>query len=105
EVAKKLGLTVRTIDAIDRQGRAPDGVAVPGLPQGADVIAAAFAADVGVESDPLDIGRGNGYVWYEVSEIIPSRERTLEEVKDQVEARWRDDEIAARLRAKATEFV
>jgi peptidyl-prolyl cis-trans isomerase D len=105
ELAKNLGLTARTIDAIDRQGRAPDGVAVPGLPQGVDVVAAAFASDVGVESDPLEIGRGNGFVWYEVSEIIPSRERKLEEVKDEVEKRWRDDEVAARLRTKANEMV
>ena len=33
--------------------------------------------------------------------ITPSRERTLDEVKDQVVARWRDDEIAERLKAKA----
>ena len=28
-----------------------------------------------------------------------------QEVKDQVEAKWRDDQIASRLRAKATEMV
>ena len=42
----------------------------------------------------------SGYVWYEVMDIKPARERTLDEVKDQVTARWRDDEIAKRLKAK-----
>jgi len=37
--------------------------------------------------------------------ITPPRDRTLDEVKDKVEARWRDDEIANRLRAKATDMV
>ena len=46
-----------------------------------------------------------GFVWYEVAGITPSRERTLDEVKDRVEARWRDDEIAKRLDAKTTEIV
>jgi peptidyl-prolyl cis-trans isomerase D len=105
EVAKTLGLTARTIDAIDRQGRAPDGSKVTGLPTGVDVVAAAFGSEVGIESDLLEIGRGGGFVWYDVVEVTPSRERPLEEVKDQVETRWRDDEIATRLRAKAAEFV
>jgi peptidyl-prolyl cis-trans isomerase D len=37
--------------------------------------------------------------------ITPSRERSLEEVKDQVEARWREQEIATRLEAKASEIL
>src|SRR5262249_5739319 len=37
--------------------------------------------------------------------ITPSRDRTLDEVKDQVETRWRDDEIASRLKAKAGELL
>jgi peptidyl-prolyl cis-trans isomerase D len=40
-----------------------------------------------------------------VSGITPSRDRTLEEVKGQVEARWREDEIATRLKAKAAELL
>ncbi len=35
----------------------------------------------------------------------PSRERPLDEVKDRVVERWRDDEIAARLKEKAEEAV
>ena len=37
--------------------------------------------------------------------ITPSHDRPLDEVKDQVEARWKDDQIASRLRTKATEMV
>ena len=37
--------------------------------------------------------------------VTPPRERALDEVKDQVEARWRDDQVASRLQTKATEMV
>ena len=49
--------------------------------------------------------QGGGYLWYDVTGITPSRERTLDEVKDQVAARWRDDEIAKRLQAKTDDML
>lgn len=103
EAAQKLGLAAVTIDAVDRSGRTPAGQPVGNIPQGLDVVSQAFNSDVGVDNDPIQF-RG-GYVWYDVLGITPSRERTLEEVKDQVEAKWREDQISDRLRAKATEIV
>ena len=73
------------------------------IPQGLDVVSQAFNSDVGVDNDPISFN--GGYVWYDVLGITPSRERNLDEVKDQVEARWRDDQISSRLKAKATEMV
>ena len=103
EAAQKLGLAAVTIDAVDRSGRLPNGQLVANIPRGLDVVSQAFGSDVGVDNDPIAFN--NGYVWYDVLGITPSRERGLDEVKDQVEARWRDDQIASRLRAKATEMV
>ena len=103
EASQKLGLTAVTIDAIDRSGRLPTGQPVANIPQGLDVVSQAFNSDVGVDNDPIQF-RG-GYVWYDVLGITSSRERTLDEVKDQVEAKWREDQISDKLRAKATEMV
>jgi peptidyl-prolyl cis-trans isomerase D len=103
EAAQKLGLTAVTIDAVDRSGRLPNGQLVANIPRGLDVVSQAFNSDVGVDNDPIQFN--GGYVWYDVLGITPSRERNLEEVKDQVEARWREDQIASRLRTKATEMV
>jgi peptidyl-prolyl cis-trans isomerase D len=103
EAAQKLGLTAVTIDAVDRSGRLPTGQPVANVPQGLDVVSQAFNSDVGVDNDPIQF-RG-GYVWYDVLGITPSRERNLDEVKDQVETKWREDQISDRLRAKATEMV
>lgn len=103
DAAQKLGLTAVTIDAVDRSGRAPNGQTVANIPQGLDVVSQAFNSDVGVDNDPISFK--NGYVWYDVVAITPSRDRNLDEVRDQVEARWRQDQIAAKLKTKATEMV
>jgi peptidyl-prolyl cis-trans isomerase D len=103
DTAQKLGLTAITIEAVDRSGRAPNGQPVSGIPQGLDLVAPAFNSDVGVDNDAISY-RG-GYVWYDVLGVTPPRERALDEVKDQVEARWRDDQVSSRLQTKATDMV
>ncbi len=103
EAAQKLGLTAVTIDAVDRSGRLPSGQPVANIPRGLDVVSQAFNSDVGVDNDPISFA--GGYVWYDVLGITPSRERTLDEVRGQVEAKWRDEQISSKLRAKATEMV
>ena len=67
------------------------------------MVSQAFSSDVGVDNDPIQFN--GGYVWYDVLGITPSRERTLDEVRAQVEAKWREDQISSKLRAKATEIV
>ncbi len=104
EIAKKLGLKSITFDAIDRAGRGLDGKPVADLPKTPDVVNTAFTTDIGVDTEALPLP-GNGLLWYDVTEITRSRERTLDEVKDLVAARWRDDEIGKRLQAKADEMV
>jgi peptidyl-prolyl cis-trans isomerase D len=103
EAAQKLGLAAVTIEAVDRSGRAPDGQPVANIPRGLDVVSQAFNSDVGVDNDPIQFN--GGYVWFDVLGVTPSRERKLDEVRDQVEARWREDQVSAKLRAKATEIV
>jgi peptidyl-prolyl cis-trans isomerase D len=103
EAAQKLGLTAVTVDAVDRSGRQPNGQPAANIPRGLDVVSQAFNSDIGVDNDPIQFN--GGYVWYDVLGITPSHERNLDEVRDQVEAKWRDDQIASRLRAKATDLV
>jgi peptidyl-prolyl cis-trans isomerase D len=103
EASQKLGLTAVTIDAVDRSGRMPNGQQVGNIPRGLDVVSQAFNSDVGVDNDPISFQ--GGYVWYDVLGITPSRERPLDEVRDQVEAKWREDQVSSRLRTKAAEMV
>jgi peptidyl-prolyl cis-trans isomerase D len=105
DAARKFNLTPRVIEAIDRNGKDANGNAVPDLPQNADVLSAAFAAEIHGENEPIRVPNSGGYVWFDVDAITPARDMPLDEVKDKVVARWRDDEIATRLRAKATEML
>ena len=105
DAAKKFNLAARTIEAIDRDGKDPQGNPVPDLPQNVDVLSAAFGAEVHGENEPLRLPSNGGYVWYDVDAITPARDLPLAEVKDKVVARWRDDEIATRLKTKATEML
>src|ERR1700758_2858131 len=103
EAAQKLGVAPVTIDAVDRSGRLPSGQPASNIPRGLDVVTQAFNSDVGVDNDPISFN--GGYVWYDVLGITASRERNLDEVKDQVEARWRTEQISSRLRTKALDMV
>jgi len=102
EAAAKLKLPVTTYE-VDRSGRDPSGKPIGNVPHVADIVKAAFASDVGVDNDPLDAE--GGYIWYDVAAITPARPRTLDEVKAEVEQRWRNDEIGSRLKSKADELV
>lgn len=103
EAAQKLGLNAITIEAVDRSGRGTDGKPVTGLPQGIDIVSPAFASNIGVENEPVQFNGGE--LWFDVLGVTPSRERPLDEVKAQVETRWRDEQVSTRLRAKAAEMV
>lgn len=101
EAAKKLNLTIVTLD-VDRSGRDQAGKPAANIPAAGNVINAAFSSDVGVDTYPVDAD--GGYVWFEVEGVTPSRDRKLDEVKTEVEQRWRDDEIAKRLKDKAADL-
>ncbi|HML07179.1 MAG TPA: peptidyl-prolyl cis-trans isomerase [Xanthobacteraceae bacterium] len=103
EAAQKAQLPIVTYEAVDRSGRDPQGKLVGNLPHAGDMISVAFASEVGVDNEPIEAD--GGYIWYEVAGITPSHDRTLDEVRSEVEARWREDEIASRLKAKATDLL
>ena len=103
EAAEKLKLPTKTIEAVDRAGRASDGVPVGDLPKAEELLPAVFTTDIGVENDPLQYE--NGYLWYDVVGTTPARDRTLDEVKTEIEIRYTNEEIAKRLATKADAMV
>ncbi len=96
EIAANAGIPFQLIPATDAQGNGKDGKPVQ-MPQAAELVKAAFASDVGVENDAISLD--NGYVWYEVREVIPSALKPLDQVKDQARAAV----VAGKLRALAEE--
>jgi len=90
-IADRAGIPFQLVAATDASGRDKDGKDVE-IAHKAEVLKAAFESDVGVESDALSIG--DGFVWYEVREVIPSALRPLDTVRDKLKA----DVIAGKLR-------
>ncbi|MFG1344446.1 SurA N-terminal domain-containing protein [Xanthobacter autotrophicus DSM 431] len=104
ETAQKLGLKLQTVDAVDRSGRDPQGNAVT-IPGGTEVVAGAFATQPGVETDTIQLPQNGGFVWYETVSITPARDRTFEEAKEAVTARWTEAETDKAIEVKAQELL
>ncbi len=103
DAAKVAGLSTNIVEAVDATGQDSAGAAV-NMPEREALLKAAFASDMGADNDVIS-SREGGFVWFEIVSIDPARERRFDEVKDQVAAIWKDDEIARRLTDKATEMV
>lgn len=100
EAAAKLSLPFRSIDAVARDRRAPDGSLVADIPGGSEVVREAFESDVGIENSPIRVN-GDTWVFYDVLEVIPDRDRTLDEVRDEAVQAWRQAETQNRIAALA----
>src|SRR3712207_883763 len=104
EVAREKGLPLVTVPALDRSGRDKAGNPVPDLPERDALITAVFNSDVGADNEPLRT-RAGGYVWYEMTGLEPARDKSLDEVRDQVAAQWRAEQVSSRLTDKARTIV
>ena len=103
-IAAERGLSVREIPAVDARGRGPDGRPVPELPIADRLVTEIFESDIGVDNQALRTP-GDGYVWFDVTGVDPARNRTLDEVREQVAADWRNDQIAERLAALGRDYA
>lgn len=102
DIAQEKGLSLVQVPAIDAQGLDKAGNPV-NAPERQALARAAFASDIGVDNEALRTG--SGYVWYDVTGIEPSREKTLDEVRDQVTAQWREDHVSQKLSERARQLT
>lgn len=92
EIAEARGLTLIRVPPVSLAGNGTDGKPVE-ISSGADeLILAAFDSDVGLENDPLLLPNG-GFVFFDVTESLPARQRALEEVRPQVLAAWKTEQV------------
>lgn len=103
EIGNKPGLRYAEVAAIDRTGRDESGTVTAGLPVSSQLIAAVFDTDVGIETDPLQVG-ASGSVWFDATEVTPARERTLDEVRSDAVAAWRAEKIQEKLTEQARDI-
>ncbi|WP_377298730.1 SurA N-terminal domain-containing protein [Rhizobium sp. SGZ-381] len=101
EAAAQLKLKAVTVTA-DRSGNDGNGAPVS-LPKSESLLTDVFRSDVGAETLPSNLGN-DGYVWFDVREVIPERDRTLSEVHDKVVADWTTEQQRNALAARAEEL-
>lgn len=104
EAARTLSLPYRVVEAVAADGTTPEGETLADLPARQQLLDDAFDSDVGVENNPLR-AEDNVYVFYDVLEVIPARERDLDEVREEVVAEWQAAELRSRIAALADDLL
>lgn len=103
-LAKSLGLPLRTVTAMNRQGQNDLGMAVTDLPPGKAFVDSLFAKTEGEFIDLEDDGE-NGYFITQLDKITPAKIRPLEQIKEQVRADWLRDARDKAARSIAEKMV
>lgn len=104
ETAAALSLPYRVVEAVSATGRSPEGEPIPEIPNQAEVIREAFLSDIGIENSPIRAG-GDGWIFMDVLDIIDSRDRTLDEVRNDAVAAWKDQQTVDGVEALASALL
>ncbi len=102
DIAAKAGIPILVIPAVDSTGLDKAGVDLS-IPNKEEVLAAIFQGDVGLEADAISLPEG--FVWYEVREVVPSAVRPLEEVKEAVRGDYTSNKLRTLAADKAKAIV
>jgi peptidyl-prolyl cis-trans isomerase D len=94
DIGAKVGAPVIVVPAVTAAGVDKAGQPIS-LPAQDELLKAVFASDVGLENDALQAN--DGYIWYDVREVVPSAVRPMDQVKQQVRVDW----VASKLRTLA----
>ena len=99
EAATGLNLGIAKIDAVDSNAQDKAGRRIKNLPEG-DIIATAFATDLGADSPLIDTG-SDGYFVLRVDAVTPRSLKPLDGIREQVSEAWK----AARRSGKAKKIA
>ena len=100
EAAKRLGLTVHHIDAVDSTGQGPQGKAA--VPQDPGFLQAVFMAETGDEGDPFQSKDGATTYAVKIDGITPPALKPLADVRDAVKASWMKEKRGNALKDRVT---
>lgn len=100
DAAKELNLKPVVLAAVDAGGLDQTGTEIKDIPGSPTLLGEAFKSDVGGDTSPITLGT-DGYVWYEVQDVMAERDRPLSEVREKAVADWTDEQQKAALAVKA----
>lgn len=103
DAATESNLKAISIPAVDARGNDAQGERIADLPQPQELLAEVFKAEPGGDTLPINLGR-DGYVWFEVEDVMPARDRTLDESREKVVADWTAEQQRAELAKRATDL-
>lgn len=98
EMASTLGLELKTMERVSASGLTEDAGSLQIVPETPEFLEEVFLAHLDFVSTVLETDDG-GLLVVEVTEIVPARERTLDEVKSEALSDWqaeRQTELASR---------
>ncbi|MEL6963842.1 MAG: SurA N-terminal domain-containing protein [Pseudomonadota bacterium] len=100
DAAAAVGLTVKTVEAVDRQGLSPSGEPVSSVEGWFGLLTTAFDA---VENEPSLVEETDDGAYYvvEVNDIMEPRLKTMDEVRDDVIALYENGQRREGAKAKA----
>ncbi len=98
--AKKTGMKYVRIAAVDKNGLAPSGQPVQGLPSDPEFLSTVFSTEVGEDTDPFAGKSGANYA-IKVDGVTPAKLKSMDQVRSDAIAAWTAEEKAGALAAKA----
>lgn len=104
EIANRPGVELVTIEATDSSGRAPDGKTVLEHPDASTILSAMFARRPGTDAEATHLSNG-GYAWIDLKGVTAERQRSFDEVKDDVNRIAREQLTADAVADYATKLV
>ena len=100
--AEAAGFEATEYGPVDRLSFAPGGAIIDGIP--GEALAEAFQLEEGRQSEALLLADEGGYFFVSLEEIREPALKAFDDVRDEVETRWRTDERASRLAAMVDEI-
>lgn len=104
EISEEADMPYFELDSVTRNNQTPSGGTALSIKHAATVIEAGFGAEIGDEPESIALPDG-GYAWVQVISITPAKQKSYDEVKDDVSAAWTDNQRRTALSDLAAKLV
>lgn len=105
EIADEQKIKFFNIDAAAKDNKTPDDKDAVDHPDSAELLTAVFAAEPGYENPATELTTTEGYAWYNVTDITKPKQKSFEDVKDEVKNAHFEQEKTRALKEFAEKLV